>query len=185
MKSGDCSTRKRCKRSGLFEANRHQGVFPLDPTAMQDAGYGVDEFLGIAMLADEFKSAVAHGTDGRVDRLVATEDDHRRRHMLVQHPFHDVQPIDVGQIEIEDQDIDVALLKTMAGFLAGAALLDEAPPRQQAGAGRLPGSDPRRRRSGFCRGSPGCPDFVAKSRNLRWPSWLLPRGVRRRDGLLL
>jgi hypothetical protein len=84
---------------------------------LQDAVDGIDQFLRVAMLADELEGAVTQGTNGRVDRLVAAEDHDRRRDVLLHHPLHDFQAADVGQIEIEDEDVDVASFESALASL--------------------------------------------------------------------
>jgi hypothetical protein len=122
------------------------------------------------------KGAVAQRADCRVDRFIAAEDHHRRRDMLAQHPFHDFQPMDVGQIEVQDQDVDVAAVEAAEGFPPGAAFLDAAPWRcQQLSIGRadsllvVDDQDAAGLRLG--------PGPAAKNRRLLWPSSFLLTGV--------
>ena len=123
---GGLFDQKAVQSLGVFEPDGHHGVFPLHAAAAEDAVHGVDQFLRIAMLADELEGAVAQRANGRVDGCVATEDHDGRRHMPAQHPFHDFQPVDVGQIEIEDEHVDVAAFQSAHGFTAGAAVFDAA-----------------------------------------------------------
>jgi hypothetical protein len=57
---------------------------------------------------------------------------------FVHHPFHDFQPIDVGQLQIEDQQVDIATFQPAEGFAAGAAVFDACVLRPPAVAGTSP-----------------------------------------------
>lgn len=63
--------------------------------------------------------------DRRVDRFVGAEHDHRGGNLVAYHPFHDLDAANVGQHQVEDDDIDVALIEAQDGVPAGAALFDD------------------------------------------------------------
>jgi len=109
---------------GLFEPGRHQGVFPFDPPPAQGALDAFDQLAGVAVFADEFESPLAQGLDRRIDRFVGAEDDDRGGNAVAGQPAHDLDAADVGQLEVEDDDVDVAALQSLQRLLAGAAILD-------------------------------------------------------------
>ena len=109
---------------GLLQACRHQRMLALHTAALQGAVDGAEQIGRVAVLADELEGPLAQCMNGRVDALVGTEDDDRGLDVIAGQPVHDLETADVRQVQVEDDDINVALGEPAQSILAGGAFFN-------------------------------------------------------------
>ena len=146
------------------------------PLALESVAQRHQKALGCERLDEEVVSAAAHRLDREVDRAVSGDDDHGDPGGLAAEPPQQVEPVHVGQVDVEKDQIEIRPGRAGRGPLlrfrpAPPPHVRAASARHRAGQGR---ARPRRRGRGVDQrawsrlrseaGSPG------KDRRLPWPA---------------
>jgi len=111
----------------LFKARRHEHVVPLQPPVTQNGIYLVADILQIVRLAHEPGCTVAHGLDGGIDAVIPAHQNHAGRFPVGRYPLEDFQTRDVGQIYVEQDELDIAAFQNGYCFGTAAAVEDGSP----------------------------------------------------------
>jgi hypothetical protein len=106
-------------RPGMAAEALHHGV---EAPALQHIAEGDQQPVGVEWLHQEVQRAFAHGLDRAVQGAVRGDDDDRDLELAGADVLQDVEPVHVGQAQIEQHGIGRIARDVVQGLLAGQAV---------------------------------------------------------------